>query len=124
MGWDPAVVPDPQDPATFERSKLDWSEASTGRHAMLLEVYRELARLRRAHPDLTDPSFGSVSCTADEESRVFTMRRGGMMVVVNFGDQEATVAVDGGRLLFATPSGATLADGRLELPPHAGAVVG
>ena len=26
MGWDPAVVPDPQDPATFERSKLDWSE--------------------------------------------------------------------------------------------------
>ena len=26
MGWDPAVVPDPQDPATFDRSKLDWSE--------------------------------------------------------------------------------------------------
>ena len=27
MGWDPAVVPDPQDPATFERSKLDWSSS-------------------------------------------------------------------------------------------------
>ncbi len=26
MGWDRDSVPDPQDPATFERSKLDWSE--------------------------------------------------------------------------------------------------
>ena len=37
MGWDPAVVPDPQDPATYERSKLDWSEAGTGRHARILD---------------------------------------------------------------------------------------
>ena len=26
MGWDPDVVPDPQEPETFEHSKLDWSE--------------------------------------------------------------------------------------------------
>ena len=32
IGWDPAVVPDPQDPATLERSKLDWSEAEDGMH--------------------------------------------------------------------------------------------
>ena len=30
LGWDPAVVPDPQDPETLERSKLDWSEPETG----------------------------------------------------------------------------------------------
>ena len=30
MGWDPAVVPDPQDPETFQRSKLDWSELADG----------------------------------------------------------------------------------------------
>ena len=92
MGWDPAVVPDPQDPATYERSKLDWSELEGGRHARLLEVYRELARLRRALPDLTDPSFGAVSCTVDEEARVFTMRRGSLLVAVNFGDAEAMLA--------------------------------
>jgi maltooligosyltrehalose trehalohydrolase len=124
MGWDPAVVPDPQDPETFTRSKLDWAEATTGRHAVLLEVYRDLARLRREHPDLTDPSFGSVACTADEEARLFTMRRGGMLVVVNFGDAEAGLPVESGELLFATPGGATLADGRLVLPAHAGAVLG
>lgn len=124
MGWDPDVVPDPQDPATFERSKLDWTEATTGRHAVLLEVYRDLARLRRSQPDLTDPSFGSVSCTVDEETRVFTMRRGALLVVVNFGDTEATVETDGTELLFATPSSASLASGVLTLPPHAGAVTG
>ena len=30
MGWDPDVVPDPQEPDTFRRSKLDWSEPGTG----------------------------------------------------------------------------------------------
>ncbi|GAA4368779.1 malto-oligosyltrehalose trehalohydrolase [Nocardioides caricicola] len=124
MGWDPAVVPDPQDPATFERSKLDWSEATTGRHAVLLEVYRDLARLRREQPALTDPSFASVSCTADEDSRVFTMRRGDLLVAVNFGDDEATVETEASEVLFATPAGASLGANGLVLPAHAGAVVG
>ena len=37
MGWDPSVVPDPQDPATFERSRLDWSELEDFGHARMLE---------------------------------------------------------------------------------------
>jgi len=130
MGWDPAAVPDPQDPATFERSKLDWSEATTGRHAVLLEVYRDLARLRRSEPALTDPAFTSVECTADEDARVFTMRRGDLLVVVNFGDGEAAVDVapfpDGtspAAVLFATPSGARLEGGSLVLSPHTGVVL-
>jgi maltooligosyltrehalose trehalohydrolase len=40
-------VPNPQDPATFARSKLDWSELSQPRHAELFEWYRALIRLRR-----------------------------------------------------------------------------
>jgi maltooligosyltrehalose trehalohydrolase len=123
MGWDPDVVPDPQDPETFRRSKLDWAEATSGRHARLLDVYRRLARLRRDRPELTDPSFGSVSCTADEATRVFTLRRGGTLVVVNFGDAVAELPAEGDALLFSTPAGARLEDGRLVLPPHAGAVV-
>ena len=30
MGWDPALVPDPQDEETYLRSRLDWSELETG----------------------------------------------------------------------------------------------
>ncbi|HET7196690.1 MAG TPA: malto-oligosyltrehalose trehalohydrolase [Nocardioides sp.] len=124
MGWDPAVVPDPQEPDTFTRSKLDWSEVGSGRHARLLGAYRRLAELRRAHPDLTDPAFGSTSCAVDEESRVFSMRRARLLVVVNFGDGTASVPLDPGReLLFTTGADVRIDGAALVLPPHAGALV-
>ncbi len=125
LGWDPSVVPDPQDPETFRRSVLDWSELEEGRHARVLAAYHRLVELRRSLPDLTDPWFGSVSCTADERRRVFTMRRDELLMVVNFGDDPADLLVDGELdLLFRTPGRPTLADGRLELPRHTGALLG
>jgi maltooligosyltrehalose trehalohydrolase len=128
MGWDPAEVPDPQHPATFERSRLDWSEALQGRHARVLAAYQRLGELRRSMPALTDPGFGSVSCTADEDSGVFTLRRGPegrtVVLVVNFGDQAADLAVDDGLdLVFRTPNLPTLAGDTLHLPPHGGALL-
>ena len=33
MDWDLSQVPDPQDPATFQRSKLDWDELEEPVHA-------------------------------------------------------------------------------------------
>ena len=124
MGWDPAVVPDPQDPATFTNSRLDWAELSSGRHARTLDVYRRLAALRRTLPALTDPAFGEVACTADEATRVFRMDRGDVRVVVNFGDGAAGVELDGaGELLFETGAGARLEGRALHLPAHAGALV-
>ena len=42
-------IPDPNDPATFERSRLDWDERSRADHAVWLDFYRELLRLRREH---------------------------------------------------------------------------
>jgi maltooligosyltrehalose trehalohydrolase len=125
MGWDADVVPDPQDPDTFRRSKLDWTEPESGRHARLLAAYRRLAELRRAHPDLTDPAFGSTSCTIDEESRLFRMRRGRLLVVVNFGDGPASVPVgEDAHLLFASGEGVAVDRDRVVLPGHAGALVG
>lgn len=45
-------VPDPQDPATFHRSKLNHALRTVGRHAAHQHFYRELLRLRRALPEL------------------------------------------------------------------------
>jgi maltooligosyltrehalose trehalohydrolase len=124
MGWDPAVVPDPQDPETFKRSKLDWSELGSGRHALLLATYRRLAELRRTHPALTDPSFGSISCAVDEESRVFRMRRGDLLVVVNFGDDPASLPVGpDADLLFASGDQVAVDRQCLRLPGHGGALL-
>ena len=127
MGWDPDAVPDPQEPETFTRSKLDWSESTQGRHAQLLAAYRSLAALRRTEPALTDPAFESVSCTADEERRVFMMRRRDLLVVVNFGEDAVELETPPATVLFATPAGpqdGTVIDtGTLPVPAHAGVLL-
>ena len=125
MGWDAEAVPDPQDPATYERSKLDWSEPESGTHARVLAAYQRLAELRRKLPALTDPSFESIECTADEDSRLFTMQRGNTLMVVNFGDQPTDLPVDEVlTVLFRTPGLPSLSAGRLHLPAHTGALLG
>ena len=45
-----ARLPDPGDPRTFERCKLDLSERSHGHHAQALAMHRDLLRLRRDEP--------------------------------------------------------------------------
>jgi maltooligosyltrehalose trehalohydrolase len=122
MGWDPAVVPDPQDPATFERSRLDWSELTRGRHAVLLDTYRRLADLRRTLPELTDPAFGHLRAEADDDTRVFSLLRADLLLVVNFGDAAVTVAARGD-LLFTTPTPATTTADGLVLAAHCGALL-
>jgi malto-oligosyltrehalose trehalohydrolase len=124
MGWDPAVVPDPQDPATYQRSQLDWDELGTGRHAVLLDVYTRLGALRRALPELTDPDLRRVDVDVDEDARTLVMRRGAVTVVVNVGDAAASITLPGEHeVLFTSPSGATLVADGLDLPAHAGALL-
>ncbi|MGB4782458.1 malto-oligosyltrehalose trehalohydrolase [Candidatus Methylomirabilis sp.] len=45
-------VPDPQDPATFERSRLHLELRNEPLHRQLLAFYRELIRLRKTHASL------------------------------------------------------------------------
>jgi maltooligosyltrehalose trehalohydrolase len=124
LGWDPEVVPDPQDPETFARSKLDWSEPTGGRHARILDVYRRLAELRRELPALTDPAFAHNRAEVDEDTRLFTLHRGDVVVVVNFGTDAATTKVhEGLELRFETESGVDLDEGTLTVLGHAGALL-
>ncbi|WP_194762825.1 malto-oligosyltrehalose trehalohydrolase [Microbacterium sp. UFMG61] len=88
MGWDPALVPDPQDPATFDRSHLDWREPSAPEHAGLLDLYRRLIALRSQNPDLTDPDQTRTRATlatpdAAPGARAFRIDRGQTSVLVN-----------------------------------------
>jgi len=46
------AIPDPQAVETFERSRPDRGLAASGRHRVLLELHRELLRLRREHEAL------------------------------------------------------------------------
>ncbi|WP_457974152.1 malto-oligosyltrehalose trehalohydrolase [Arthrobacter sp. D1-17] len=123
MGWDPAVVPDPQDPETFTRSKLDWAEASEGDHARLLELYRALIRLRRSTPDLTAPGFEATEAEFDDDARWLRFRRGGVQVLLNFAEQPVTLDRAGAELLLATNGAVQIDAGKVELPGLSAAVI-
>ncbi|GAB3617662.1 malto-oligosyltrehalose trehalohydrolase [Okibacterium endophyticum] len=128
MGWDPSVVPDPQDPGTFADSTLRWDERDDARHARLLELYRSLIRLRRSSPQLTDPRLTNVSVDYDETDRWLIVSRGTVSLLVNLSDRPVVLpAVRGQVLLLAhageTPAVRARAEDAVELAPHAFAVV-
>ncbi|MEB8339226.1 malto-oligosyltrehalose trehalohydrolase [Streptomyces endophyticus] len=90
-GWAEADVPDPQDPATRERSCLNWEERETGHHARVLAWYRELIALRRARPDLQEPDLAAVKVAYDERARWIAYRRGDLRVAVNLSDVPVSI---------------------------------
>ena len=85
-GWDPADVPNPQDEATFLRSKLDWSETGHEPHVGMLAWYRELIALRRARPELTDPALDRIRVDYDEDARWLVVHRGRLRIAANLSD--------------------------------------
>jgi maltooligosyltrehalose trehalohydrolase len=57
-------APDPNDPATFERSRVDHDlKHAGGPHGALYALYRHLIEVRRARPLLTDPTAPDVVAT-------------------------------------------------------------
>ncbi|MCX5561563.1 malto-oligosyltrehalose trehalohydrolase [Streptomyces sp. NBC_00038] len=90
-GWAEEDVPDPQDPATRDRSCLDWSEPEAAHHARVLAWYRDLITLRRQQADLSDPDLAAVKVAYDEEARWLALRRGDVRVAVNLSKETAEI---------------------------------
>lgn len=124
FGWDPADVPDPQDPATFERSRLDWAEIHSERHASLLAWYRRLIALRREIPALTDSRPGRTETDCDSDTGWLVVRRGPVTVAANVGAGAWTFpAGPAERLLAASDPRVELAGQGLVLPPDTVAIL-
>jgi maltooligosyltrehalose trehalohydrolase len=102
-GWDTDDVPDPQSPATFAASKLDWKEPEDERGSRLLSWTRELIALRRSRTDLADGRRDRVHVSYDEDARWLVVRRGSTAVACNLGTERQAVP------LPATPAGVALA---------------
>jgi maltooligosyltrehalose trehalohydrolase len=99
-GWDAGLVPDPQDPQTFERSHLDWGEPAREPHRRILNLYRSLIALRRTQPEFADTRFTSLSAEVDEGAETFRLRQGDLHVVVNLGPSDWDAGP--GEVLLAT----------------------
>jgi len=109
-------VPDPQDPATYECSKL----RRVPDHD-LAELYRRLLRVRRELP------APSVPIAWDEDARWLTVQRGDYTLVASFADAAQSVPCKGLDVVVAT-HGVTAddldpANATIHLPPRAGALV-
>lgn len=122
FGWEPDQVPDPQEAATFERSRLDWSELDRARHADLLAWYRRLITLRRERDELTDPRPESIEVTFDESERWLAVARGSVRVLANLGEGEHRFPVAQPKLLAASEA-VKVVDDEVAVPPDAVAIV-
>jgi maltooligosyltrehalose trehalohydrolase len=109
------TVPDPQDPATFERSTL----TRQGDPA-LRELYGRLLAARRVLPrgPVDDVRY-------DEDARWLRVRRGNHTMIMNFSHTDQVLAADAtSTLVLATHAPAVLrADGTVVLPPLAGVLL-
>lgn len=103
FGWRAEDVPDPQDPATFERSKLDWVEAEREPHREVLGWYRDLISLRRRYPALRDGRAGDVAIFPDVMG--VRLRRGAIEVIANLGPAEWEVPVGSARVELMSAGG-------------------
>ena len=106
-------IPDPEDPATFQRSKLT-------RHgdAGLARLYRELilARGRLPHGSVTEVEY-------DEQARWLVARRGPYEIVCNFGTGEVRVPCQGAAIEVSAGGEGQLAEGSIRLPAMSGALI-
>jgi maltooligosyltrehalose trehalohydrolase len=122
--WDAADVPDPQDPATFERSKLDWAELAKEPHASLLDWHRDLIALRRQIPALADPRLEQAQTQCDPDAGWIVLRRGPVAVASNLGTGNWTFpARPSAVLLAASDPGVEWSAQGLVLPPDTTAIV-
>jgi maltooligosyltrehalose trehalohydrolase len=106
-------IPDPQDVATFERSKL----TRRGDPA-IQRLYVDLLAARRRMGGAGDAEV----IDFDENQRWLHVRRGGIDLVCNFASEPRQVPCAGSTVALATAS-AELADGVVTLSPLSGALI-
>jgi maltooligosyltrehalose trehalohydrolase len=106
-------VPDPQDVATFERSKL-----TRQRNPALADLYARLLSARRRLPpgDADAIEF-------DEDARWLRVRRGEFEIVCNFAAEPCRVPCEGTSVELSTHWPPRPSGGAAELPPLSGALV-
>ncbi|MDZ4230934.1 MAG: malto-oligosyltrehalose trehalohydrolase [Dehalococcoidales bacterium] len=68
-------LPDPQDEATFRLARLNHDLRGKGQHRVLLELYKELLRLRRESPALSNPGKDTLEVQSFEETGLLLVRR-------------------------------------------------
>lgn len=115
-------VPDPQAPATYERSKLRWDERGEVAHAAMLQWYRDLIATRANCPDLRTDGVDDTEARLDAAGHCLRVRRGNAELIVNAGTNPVLVPVRGLELAITNDPDAVIHEGELTLRPWGTAV--
>jgi maltooligosyltrehalose trehalohydrolase len=105
-------IPDPQDEATFQRSKLSWDVDPA-----IAALYTELLRARR---DMVPGDADAIDF--DEDARWLRVIRGGHELVCNFSDGEVSIPVTRTQIRVASDA-ARVTDDTVVLQPLSGALL-
>jgi len=128
-------IPDPQDPATFVRSKLDLDTGAYGMGELAAEFHRVLLELRRADGVLAAFRRERLPIESETFGNVMSLRlrsvAGSRTIVANFGDEAEVPIQQSGRLVLhssearfgGTGRAPELSGGRILLPPRTAAFI-
>lgn len=110
-------VPDPEDPATYEASKLNWDEQADGKHAEMLEWVKALIKQRRSTIALNDGDLNHIVVASHEDERILVLERDEVRVLANFGDQPYRFSLLPGEVLkLVSREGVGTQDAEIEVP--------
>jgi maltooligosyltrehalose trehalohydrolase len=120
-------IPDPTDRATFERSRIDWSEAGRPPHQEVLLETRQLLDLRRTEimPLLKSQFRGSQHTVTPENTLdvTWTFSEGTLRLLANFGQGTMSADVEEGmRAVWSSP-GLAPSGASVQLPPWSGMIL-
>lgn len=105
-----ARIPDPNNPQTFDRSKLDWASVNSGPHIEWLEFYRELLACRQReivpvikHVARAAAKFELLGSEAILVNWPLRERDGSLELIVNFSNQPVKIPkAPAGKLIYTT----------------------
>ena len=121
FGWKPEEIPDPQDEATFERSRLKWDEIEEPEHADILKWYMKLIALRRFVGDFVS---AEVEVNFSEEDRWLVLWRGRFLIAFSMASNVMTLPFSSdAEMVLKSSDAVSLDGGSLTLVPDSVAVL-
>lgn len=125
FGWNPALIPGPEVPATFERSKLNWEERDTGDHREMLDWYRALVRLRGAKYSPTNRDPEKIHVEFREQPEWFSISINGLIINCNLSSDIVKLAAPlDKQVLLASREGWRRAEDQVVLPSDSLVILG
>jgi maltooligosyltrehalose trehalohydrolase len=125
FGWSSEEIPNPNDAATFARSKLNWNELSQSIHDEMLHWHKSLIALRKSVSAFTTGRLDYIKTHFSEKDQWLVIERGHVSIVCNFAENHQHLPVCCGadyQLLLASKPVDSRGQPELSIPPETVAI--